>query len=87
MPADRSTVTYDLVRGRGNQVVYRGSTSRDPIDRAAEHRTDGKRFDRVLVTSRRMTEAGAKRREQEALARYRRGHGGRNPLYNETDHG
>lgn len=83
----RNTVTYDLVRGQGNRVVYRGITSQDLDDRAAQHRTGGKKFDRIVPTSRRMTEEGALRREEESLARYRRSHGGRNPLYNETDDG
>ena len=86
-PKPRDTLTYDLVRGRGNQVVYRGTTSQDPEDRAAQHRSAGKKFDRVVPTSRRMTEEGARRRESENLERYRRSHDGRNPLYNETDHG
>ena len=86
-PKPRNTVTYDLVRGQGNQVVYRGRTSQDIEDRAARHRSDGKKFDRIVPTSRRMTEEGANHRETESLERYRRSHGGRNPLYNETDHG
>ena len=83
----RNTVTYDLVRGQGNRVVYRGTTSQDLDERAAQHRTSGKKFDRMVSTSRRMTEEGARRHEEESLARYRRSHGGRNPLYNETDDG
>ena len=86
-PKPRNTVTYDLVRGQGNRVVYRGRTSQDIDDRAAQHRSDGKDFDRIVPTSRRMTDEGAKRREAESLERYRRSHGGRNPRYNETDHG
>ena len=86
-PKLRDTVTYDLVRGRGNQVVYRGTTSQELEDRAGQHRSAGKGFDRIVPTSRRMTEEGARRRETENLERYRRSHGGRNPRYNETDHG
>ena len=81
------TVTYDLVRGRGNQVVYRGTTSQDISERATQHLADGKKFDRIVQTSRRMTEDGARRQETENLERYRKSHGGRNPLYNETDNG
>ena len=87
MTKKRNTVTYDLVRGQGNQVVYRGITSQSLEDREAQHRTDGKKFDRVVQTSRRMTRDGAKRQEEENLARYRKSHGGRNPYYNETDDG
>ena len=86
-PKQRDTATYDLVRGRGNQVVYRGTTSQDLGERATQHRADGKKFDRIVQTSRRMTEEGARRREAENLERYRKSHGGRNPLYNETDDG
>ena len=81
------TITYDLVRGRGNRDVYRGTTSQDLSDRATQHRAAGKNFDRIIQTSRRMTDEGARRREAEHLERYRRSHGGRNPLYNETDDG
>lgn len=83
----RKTVTYDLVRGQGNRVVYRGTTSQDLERRSAQHRDEGKKFDRIVQTSRRMTEDGARRQETENLERYRRSHGGRNPLYNETDDG
>ena len=83
----RDTVTYDLVRGRGNQVVYRGTTSQDVSERATQHRADGKKFDRIIQTSRRMTEEGARHREADNLDRYRKSHGGRNPLYNENEDG
>ena len=80
----RNTVTYDLKRGK--KVVYRGTTD-DPERREQEHRNEGKRFDRLLVTSRRMTEEGAKEKEAEALKRYRQSHKGKNPLYNNDDDG
>ena len=83
----RKTLTYDLVRGQGNRVVYRGTTAQNLDERAAQHRADRKKFDRIVPTSRRMTEEGARRHEEASLARYRRSHGGRNPLYNETDDG
>ena len=86
-PKPRKTATYDLVCGQGNEIVYRGRTSQDLEDRAAGHRSDGKSFDRIVPTSRRMTDEGAKRHESESLERYRRSHGGRNPRYNKTDHG
>ena len=75
------------MRGQGNRVVYRGVTSQEIEERAEQHRRQGKRFDRIIPTSRRMTRDGAERREEENLERYRRGHGGRNPFYNETDDG
>ena len=79
----RDTVTYDLKQGR--KVVYRGTTN-DPDRRAQEHKSQGKNFDRLVVTSRRMTEEGARKKEEENLARYRKSHGGKNPRYNnDTD--
>ena len=80
----RDTVTYDLKKGR--EVVYRGTTN-NPERREREHRAEGKDFDRLAVTSRRMTDDGAKSKEAENLARYRRGHGGRNPQYNNDANG
>lgn len=76
----RDTVTYDLKRGP--KVVYRGTTN-NPERREREHRAQGKDFDQLKVTSPRMTGDGAKVKEAENLARYRRGHGGRNPEYND----
>ena len=80
----RDTVTYDLKRGR--EIVYRGTTN-DPERREQEHRKQGKDFDRLDVTSRRMTDEGAKAKEAENLAKYRKGHGGRNPQYNDDANG
>ena len=80
----RDTVTYDLMRGR--EVVYRGTT-KDPERREREHRKQGKEFDQLVVTSRRMTGDGAKRKEAEDLARYRKRHGGRSPQYNKDTDG
>ncbi len=79
----RDTVMYDLKQGR--KVVYRGTTN-DPDRRTQEHRAQGKNFDRLVVTSRRMTAEGARRKEAENLAKYRKGHDGKNPRYNnDTD--
>lgn len=80
----RDTVTYDLMRGR--RIVYRGTT-KDPDRREQEHRAEGKRFNHLRVTSRRMTEEGAKKKEAENLDKYRAGHGGKNPTYNEDQDG
>ena len=79
MSKPRDTFTYDLKQGQ--QVVYRGTTN-DPERREREHRAEGKRFSRLVVTSRRMTDEGAKRKEAKSLATYRKGHGGRSPRYN-----
>lgn len=80
----RDTVTYELKDGK--TVVYRGTTN-DPERRQEEHVAGGKNFTHMNVTSRRMTEEGAGKKEAEQLAKYRRGHGGNNPKYNETDEG
>ncbi len=81
----RTHHTYDLKDGR--EVVYRGESD-DVERRAKEHEADGKKFTRVVVTSKRaLTDEGAKKREAEELARYRRGHGGKNPKYNKDDDG
>ncbi len=80
----RDTVTYDLKQG--NKIVYRGTTN-DPDRREAQHRGEGKRFSRMIVTSRPMTEQGARDKERENLKTYREGHGGKNPLYNENNDG
>jgi hypothetical protein len=80
----RDTVTYDLKRGQ--RVVYRGTT-KNPRVREQMHRTEGKNFDRLVVTSGKMTEPGAKKKEAEKLKTYRKWHSGRNPQYNKTRRG
>ena len=84
MAKQRDTVTYELKQGR--KVVYRGTTN-DLEQRFEEHKDDEKRFSRMTVTSRKMTEEGAKKKEAKSLETYRKGHGGRNPLYNKDDEG
>lgn len=76
--------TYALFDGK--KKVYIGEAS-DPARRAEQHRDEGKRFTRVEVTSRSMKKENAQKRESEQLESYRRGHGGKNPRYNETDEG
>ena len=58
-----------------------------PERREEQHKDDGKRFTHIKVTSRRMTEDGAQRKESQDLANYREGHKGRNPMYNKDDDG
>ena len=77
-------MTYDLKQGR--KVVYRGTTN-DPVAREAAHRADGKVFDRLVPTSRRMTSDGAKAKEKQSLEIYRRNHDGHNPKYNRDSDG
>ena len=80
----RDTVTYDLKQGR--TVVYRGTTN-DPEQREQQHENDGKQFTKMKITSRKMTDEGAKQKEAEALEKYRGSHGGKNPKYNKDDDG
>jgi predicted GIY-YIG superfamily endonuclease len=75
----RDTVTYQLRHNR--KVVYIGTTS-DPDRREQAHRAEGKRFTKLVVTSRSMTEEGAKKKRIEQLEAYRRSHDGKNPKYN-----
>lgn len=84
MTKKRDTVTYALYDG--NKKVYIGTTN-DPEERAQQHKGMGKRFTRMDITSRRMTDEGAKQKETEQLESYRRGHGGRNPRHNKDTDG
>ena len=83
MPKKQDTVTYELKKG--NEVVYVGTTN-DPERREQEHKEQGKKFGHMNVTSRRMTEDGAKRKETERLATYRKNQGN-NPKYNKDSDG
>ena len=80
----RKSLTYALYDGR--KKVYVGEAA-NPERRADQHRNEGKQFDRVETTSRPMLKENAQKREAEQLETYRRGHGGKNPQYNETDDG
>ena len=80
----RDTVTYDLKQGK--KVVYRGTTN-NPEQREEQHRDEDKRFTKLTVTSRKMTDDGAKQKETEALKKYRDSHSGKNPKYNKDDDG
>ncbi|MES9897706.1 MAG: hypothetical protein ABW148_01645 [Sedimenticola sp.] len=83
MAKKRETVTYELKKG--NEVVYVGTTN-DPERREQEHRDQGKQFGHMNVTSRRMTDDGAKQKEAERLATYRKNQG-TNPKYNKDSDG
>lgn len=83
MKKKRDTVTYKLKQGNG--VDYIGSTN-NPERREQEHRREGKKFGHLKVTSRRMTEDGAKKKEAEQLATYRKNQG-KNPKYNKNTDG
>ena len=78
------TVTYRLYDG--NEIVYIGTTN-DTERREKEHKKEGKQFTKLETTSRKMTEEGAKEKEAEDLAQYRKTHEGRNPKYNKDSDG
>ena len=84
MAKKRDTVTYDLKDG--HKVIYRGTTN-DPSAREEQHRAEGKKFTKLVVTSRKMTDDGAKAKEAKALKTYRKHHGGKNPKYNKDTDG
>jgi len=84
MSRKRDTTTYALFDRK--RKVYIGTTN-DPEERAAPHKNQGKRFTRMEITSRRMTEEGAKQKETKQLESYRQGHGGRNPRHNKNSNG
>lgn len=83
MPKKQDTVTYELKQG--NKVVYVGTTN-DPERREQDHRKDGKQFSHMNVTSRCMTEEGAKKKETERIETYRKNQG-KNPKYNKDSDG
>lgn len=80
----RDHYNYELKRGR--KVVYRGSTN-DLERREQEHARDGKKFTHMRKVGRAKTRKGALSSEEKSLKRYRKNHGGRNPQYNQTNHG
>ena len=83
MAKKRETVTYELKKGK--KVVYVGTTN-DPDRREQEHQNDGKSFTNMNITSRKMTDDGAKKKETERLQTYRKNQG-QNPEYNKDSDG
>ena len=81
--AKRKSQVYELFDG--NEKVYIGEGNVE--SRIAAHQADGKQFTRVELIGRQMSKAGAQGREAQRLENYRRGHGGDNPRYNDTDEG
>ena len=79
-----NTVTYELKEG--NKVVYKGTT-KNPESREKQHRQEGKKFSSLEITSRKMTEEGARKKEQKELQTYRKTHQGKNPKYNKDSDG
>jgi predicted GIY-YIG superfamily endonuclease len=79
MANPKDTATYELKDG--NQIVYIGTTN-NPGQRHEQHIAAGKKFTRMAVTSRKMTEKGAEKKAAERLATYRKYHDGNPPKYN-----
>ncbi|MFC2058286.1 GIY-YIG nuclease family protein [Chloroflexota bacterium] len=79
MSAKRNCYNYNLWDGR--KKVYEG-ISNDPVRRIDEHDQD-KKFTKMNVEKPAVSRDTALKREQEAIERYRRSHGGRSPKYND----
>jgi predicted GIY-YIG superfamily endonuclease len=79
MGAKRNTHVYSL--WDSHRKVYIGTTE-DPEVREAAHSQD-KKFTRMELEGPAISRDTALNREQEALDRYRRGHGGKLPKYND----
>lgn len=84
MAKKQDTVTYELKKG--NEVLYVGTTN-DTERRKKEHVDSGKQFGHMNITSRKMTEEGAMKKEEERLDTYRQNHSGNNPKYNKDNNG
>ena len=80
----RNSIVYKLLKG--NKIEYFGTTN-NLERREKKHKSDGKQFDSIKPVSRLMTEEGAKKREKELLAKYRKTHKGKNPKYNKDSDG
>lgn len=78
MAKKRDTYNYNL--WAGSRKVYEGITN-DPEVREQQHEQD-KKFTRVEVQKPAVSRETALEREQEAIKRYCRSHGGRPPKYN-----
>ena len=76
-------VTYNLMQN--SRVVYTGTTN-NPGERYWEHREDGKRFDRLQITSHPLNRQKAESKETGDLIRHKRKYG-RKPSYNRTWNG
>jgi hypothetical protein len=74
----RNTYYYELLQGR--KVVYRG-ISKDPKTRSYQHRSEGKRFSSVRISSQPFKRRNAREYERNSIQKYRETHG-RKPRYN-----
>lgn len=80
MSAKRDTHNYNL--WDGHEKVYEGITD-DPQRREREHQQEGMEFTRMGIHGPAVSRETALEREQEALDKYRKGHDGKAPKYNE----
>ena len=76
--AKRNTYPYVLKDRR--KIVYIGIT-KDPKRREQEHKDEGKRFSRMIVGYP-SSEETALKEEEKRIKRYKRGHAGKKPRYN-----
>jgi predicted GIY-YIG superfamily endonuclease len=65
----------------GHRKVYIGRTN-DPESRETAHQRD-KKFNQMKIEGPKVSEETALEWEQEALEKYRLGHGGKSPKYND----
>jgi len=65
----------------GNQKVYIGETN-TPERREGEHQQD-KKFNKMQIEDPKVSKETALKWEQEALDKYRKGHEGKPPKYND----
>ena len=80
---NNKAVTYELMQG--GRTVYIGITN-DPRARFGEHKSSGKQFQQLRVTSRALSRWKAGRKETGDLMKYKRKYGYR-PIYNHTWNG
>jgi predicted GIY-YIG superfamily endonuclease len=80
----KKAVTYKLTDRQG-KAKYIGTTNY-PSRREEQHRASGKKFSRLVVTSRPVSRRTADRYESRNLSSYRRATGSR-PTYNKTNNG
>ena len=80
----RDTVIYRLKQKR--KTVYIGTTD-DPERRIEQHKKQGKRFSSMQIASKKMTEEGAMKKEEEMLKNFRSNHRGKNPTHNKDKDG
>ncbi len=80
----RDTYKYEL--RDGNRVVYVGIT-KNPNQREAQHRADGKDFTKMQIIGRATTDERAGEWEEQRIATYKENHHGERPKYNQNDSG